>query len=300
MGLHADKVSLMTRDSSADLVTDQPTISLGPDPGTVSVEVAVPVPVEEAWAALTDVGRVACWFGAWSGALTPGANLRLDLGDGDFFDTDVVHVEPPLCLGYRWRFLGIGPCSTIEWRLYDRSPTRVVVQDSVPLRPWTESSQTGTGWADFLERFARFLHTGASTRYPWRTELDGSVELPKYDERLFDADVYRGWLPLAVSTSPPGLVLEVRGPDGPWAIPVRRVARRSPCQLQLDLGGADDRMASTCHLELLPAGGGAQLAFAHDAWPRLVAPGTDVRAARTRLTGMWIDAMRRASTVLTG
>jgi uncharacterized protein YndB with AHSA1/START domain len=283
----------MSSHRSTRVRADQPSVSVGPAPGTVSVVVTVAAPREQAWGALVDREHVGRWLGELSGDVRPGAHLRLDFLDGDFFALDVSRVDAPGALEYRWRFLGIGPACAVRWRLEDQGDTRVVVEDTVPDRSWAESRELGSGWADFLRRYAEYVRTGAATRYEWREQIDGSVELPRGVDRLFDGSTRQGWLPLHDHAGF-GSVLEVPGPGTPWAIPVDRVRRPSPTELELSLRGPRDDVVSTCRLELRRAGADALLTFAHDGWRRLLVAGDDPRPARTRLTGMWVDAVRRA------
>lgn len=280
-------------------LTVPPAVAVGPDPGTVSVHVELPVGVEEAWRTLVAPEAVRHWWGELSGEVVAGARVRLDFADGDFFDIDVTRLEPPSTLEFRWRFLGIGPSCGVRWQLEGRSgTTRVDVSDAQAGRSAEESQELGTGWADFIERYRSHLATGADTRYPWREGLDGSIEVPHAPRWLFDAEVRPKWLPLRQET-----MLEVAGGEPtdanqPWCLRVERVVRPRPTRLVVLLGAMDRPPLSTCRLELIPTSGGGSLSFVHHGWQQLLAESDDRREARSRLARTWIDTLVRARALL--
>jgi uncharacterized protein YndB with AHSA1/START domain len=264
--------------------TARPVISVSLDPGTVSVRTTVPVALGEAWAGLAEGSHIGCWFGELSGELRPGAHVRLDFADGDFFDIEVVTVTPPSRLVYEWRFLGIGPRCRVEWHAGDAAGgTEVVVADSVPGRPAEESAELGRGWVDFLERYRSYLSTGRRSRYGWRPEIDGSIELAADAQWLFDDDVYPKWLTLGREAG---------------AGRIHDVARPSPARLEVALGTPGGPPVSTGHLELSPRPTGALLSFTHQDWERLAPSGHDVAGVRRRIIGTWIESMVGARAML--
>jgi len=166
------------------------------------VPVLLNVSVAKVWQALTEPHQVSQWFGTLTGALRPATSLRLDFGDGDFFDLEVTQLDPQCLVQYVWRFLGVGPLDSITWRIVpqDRG-CLVTVIDSEPDRSYEAALELKQGWLDFTRRLEGFMRTGVSTRYDWRREFDGSIEIPGNLEdawsTLFVPHMLTRWLPLA-------------------------------------------------------------------------------------------------------
>src|SRR5262249_26975304 len=147
--------------------------------GTARVSIETTATSPHAFAALVDPARLARWFGTPSGPLVAGGSTRIAFGDGDFFDLADIQIDPPRQLRYSWRFLGLGPSNLITWTVRD-SPggdTVVTVTDDDMPRTAQVVAEMIEGWTDFTGRLRTYLATGESTRYDWRRELDGSVEL---------------------------------------------------------------------------------------------------------------------------
>jgi len=103
--------------------------------GAVNVTVQVSASIEKVWRSLTEADVVAQWFGELSSDLVSGGSARLDFDDGDFFDLDSIVVSPPDVIQYDWRFLGIGPCDSITWRIKpNEAGCLVTVNDMQPGR----------------------------------------------------------------------------------------------------------------------------------------------------------------------
>src|SRR4029450_7618180 len=135
----------------------------------------------------TERDVVGCWFGNLSESLKPNGTHRLDFGDGDFFAINGVTFDPPRALGYRWRFLGTSPTDTISWSIEpEGSACRVSVTDAEPSRTAAGCKEMIQGWTDFLQRLQAYCLTGKNTRYPWRSEFGGSIELPVDPGRAFE------------------------------------------------------------------------------------------------------------------
>jgi len=167
----------------------------------VEATLRVPVPREDAWAAIADPPQVRQWLGELSSELAPLRAARLDFGDGDFFTLGPRRVDPPHVLEYGWRFLGLSPECLITWTVdrADEFESIVTVRDEEPERSHEAALALSTGWIDFLTRLARFLETGAWSRYACRNEVDASVELPVPIERARDLLTHRTqgtWLPV--------------------------------------------------------------------------------------------------------
>ena len=167
----------------------------------VEVTLRAPVPQPDAWAAIADPRQVRQWLGELSSELAPLRAARLELGDGDFFTLGPRRVEPPSLLEYGWRFLGLSPESLVTWTV-ERAhefESIVTVRDEEPERSHDAALALATGWIDFLTRLARFLETGAWSRYACRDAVDASIELPVPIERARGLLTHRTqgmWLPV--------------------------------------------------------------------------------------------------------
>jgi predicted ester cyclase/uncharacterized protein YndB with AHSA1/START domain len=173
-------------------------------PSTAVVSRLLHVQATTVWEALTEKTTVCRGFGTLSGKLRQGSDAHLDFGDGDFFTLEVLQIEAPYLLQYAWRFLGIGPLDTITWHIVPQDiGCRVTVTDSEPGRSREAATELKKGWLDFTRRLSRFLATGKSTRYDWRREFEGSIELAGKMEdvynTLFSPQMQARWLPLGVS-----------------------------------------------------------------------------------------------------
>lgn len=115
---------------------------------------------ELVWAALTDPHQISSWF--MPGTIEPGVGGRLALESGEEGGTvgEVIHWEPPQLLAYTWvRNGGIGPASTVTWRLSgDGTGTRLVLEHADLLT--SAVYDLGAGWHDFLDRLPRHLADG--------------------------------------------------------------------------------------------------------------------------------------------
>jgi uncharacterized protein YndB with AHSA1/START domain len=262
-------------------------IELGTSPETVIVSVMVSASPQETFRAVTDPARAGYWLGDLSRALTPdttGERVRLDFGDGDFFLLDIDCVQPPHTLAYRWRFLGLAPEDSVSWRIDpSESGSRVTVTDVEAERSAEASLSLGEGWADFLRRLAEHLHTGAVSRYEWRAEIDGAVELRCAGTTAYERLLAPGarWLPLERGA----LFNDARVEK------LKRVPRRS---VEFTLRAEGWGCPTRCSLVLRPRQRDTVLVFRHDGWRGLRIGPDAQREARIRFAELWVGALDRA------
>jgi uncharacterized protein YndB with AHSA1/START domain len=275
----------------------EPQIEPG-DAGSVRVTAQSSATVDAAWRALTEPARVGQWFGGLSGELVPGARVRLDFDDGDFFDLEVDEVARP-ALRWTWRFMGCGPRDTIEVSVEECDRGSIItVIDSEPSRSRDEALALGEGWRDFTTRLQRYLANGERARYDWRSEVDVWIELP------VDADLARrlvisaagDWLPLPPGT--PNLIVAdaVVLDDGeqPAEFAVDRVHGDGPAAVRFELKPAGLDGSLSTRIEIAPRGNGATLAISQTGFRELCADDAVQRRIRERFAGAWLAAARRA------
>jgi uncharacterized protein YndB with AHSA1/START domain len=266
--------------------------------GTAQVSVLVLASVDEVWTAVTQRDVVGRWFGDLSRSLEPGGSYRLDFGDGDFFAIDDVAIEPPRHLSYQWRFLGTGPRNAIDWTIepVDRQ-CRVTVTDSEASRTPQGVAEMIEGWTDFLQRLRDYCATGQNTRYAWRQEFDGSIELAvdadRAFERLTSADGQRQWLPWLGDAIAKGASLTMSDGAEPEQFTIGAV----------DRDGTALRFALTCPewlaptqvaLKVTPWPGGSLLIVSHTGWQAISKRDNERAVARHRFGTLWIQALRNA------
>jgi uncharacterized protein YndB with AHSA1/START domain len=270
--------------------------------GRVEVRRALEASPAEAWRAITEPAAVGQWLGSLRDPLRPGATATLDFGDGDFFTLHDIRLESPVRLEYAWRFLGTGPLDAITWQVVPAGRgCEVTVADEEPGRSPEQAAQQQEGWLDFTDRLARFLATGQRTRYDWRREFDGAIELAVPPgaawHRLFDPPRYAKWLPLGGGILEDGAPLAL-GPDpDPESDPptVSGVRWEPRDRVSFSVGRRDWLRPTDCELRLSPRGGGAILSVRHTGWESI---SRDVRIppdARKCFAALWVDALRRAA-----
>jgi uncharacterized protein YndB with AHSA1/START domain len=263
----------------------------------VIVSTSVPVPSPTAWRAITLPDQVSQWFGDLTAPMVPGASLRVDFGDGDFFDAQADAVRAEEMVSFRWRFLGVGPESEVQWELNPgTTDTTVTVRDSCPGRPPSEASQLDAGWRDFLDRLGAYLATGESARYAWREVIDGGTNLPVGTWLPLTESTVADWLPIALATAHPRwfFIVDNDGPRrfaiGDWDLVPGRSLRFSVAIPK----------AGTTHAEVhaTVAGTGAgteiQLTVRHDGWKELALGDMQARNLRHRFAAAWTAALKVA------
>jgi uncharacterized protein YndB with AHSA1/START domain len=266
--------------------------------GLVVVKVRVNASPETVYSALTDPALTTRWFGDLDGAIEPGRHVRLDFGDGDFFDLDDVVVDRPRSIAYRWRFLGIMPADEIRWSI---EPTEfgsiVTVTDREPSRAPEWADAVRQGWIDFTSRLSTFLASGESTRYDWRRTFDGGVELPcppaDAMAMVTDPDLASRWLP-----TDQGLIEGARIMPGdglePSIVHVGEMVLDGPAAVRFTMTSRQWQAATACKVEARPRAAGTLLTLEHSGWEDIDGDCQIQRMQRRRFAEMWISALRRA------
>lgn len=267
--------------------------------GAVEVSVLVPASAAEAWRALVDRDIVGCWFGNLSESLKPGGSHRLDFGDGDFFDIHDVILDAPRRLAYRWRFLGTGPVDTISWSIQlNGSGCLVAVTDFEPSRTADGCREMIEGWTDFLHRLQAYCLTGKNTRYPWRSEFGGSIELPldagRAFGRLLSAEGYRHWMPWFADALTAGKTLTMKDKQKPGQLMIERIEKTGDTSLSFTLTCPEWRATTECRLDVQAWPGGSLLTVIHTGWPNIDARKAEQAAQRLRFGTLWTEALRTA------
>ncbi|MEV0083536.1 SRPBCC domain-containing protein [Saccharopolyspora sp. NPDC050642] len=262
--------------------------------GHVEVRVHCAAPLPRVWAAITEPAHVEQWFGYLAGPLRVGEENRVDFGDGDFFVLVPRRIEPPE-LDFDWRFLGVARQELITWRL---APTAdgvsVTVRDHDDRRSPAEAAEMLEGWTDFLSRLERHLRTGKNTRYGWRDDIDGSVELPAGDfHPLRESELYE-WLPIASDGFEPSWFF-VLDEEGPRRFRIRDWDLTPDRLLTFTVEIPDSQHNPACTVRLREAAGGTwKLSFAHTGWTRLGWSAQRAQSVRRRFAATWIAALSSA------
>jgi uncharacterized protein YndB with AHSA1/START domain len=270
-----------------------------PGGGVVRVSVLVPGTPEDAWRVLTERDSVACWFGDLSETLRPGGTHRLDFGDGDFFAVDNVVLDPPHRLAYCWRFLGTSPMDSIAWSIEPEGDACccVTVADTEPSRTPAGCDEMIEGWTDFLQRLQDHCVTGQNTRYAWREEFGGSIELAVGPqgavERLFSPAGQHHWLPWSGDSIASGAIVTMMDGAEPTRFRIGNV-EKSLATLRFTLTSSAWRAATDCRIELQPWPSGSLLVIAHTGWPAIDTRAAEQATQRARFSTLWIEALRRA------
>jgi uncharacterized protein YndB with AHSA1/START domain len=272
-------------------------VGAGIDPGTVTVTLQLDTPASRAWQLLTEPTMVARWFGTLTGTLAPGQPARLDFGDGDFFDLETLRLDPPFLLEYTWRFLGIGPLDTITWHIAPQEQgCLVTVIDSEPGRSHQSARELKEGWLDFTQRLEQFLVAGYPSRYDWRRQFDGSIEiggnLESVWDSLFAPHRQPQWLPLLEG------VLEEGGQfvavDPGEAFQISDVYWYPPHSMRFHLKHSGWLCPTYADLKLSSHAQGTLLSVSHTGWERISPNENYQLAQRKRFSTLWIMALQRA------
>jgi uncharacterized protein YndB with AHSA1/START domain len=267
--------------------------------GTVEVTMAHRASAAEVWEALTDPTVVRRWFGTLTPALRLGERSRLDFGDGDFFMLEVSRLEPPQLLQYAWRFLGIGPLDTITWHINARAVgCCLTVTDSEAERSRESALLLRQGWLDFTRRLAEFLTTGEPTRYDWRREFDGSIELAcgieEARDTLFSPTMLPRWLPLDKLALGDGAYFRIADGEEPSDLRITDSTWEPENGMQFYLTHADWLRPTCCRLELSARRRDPLLTISHTGWEGISASSDEQLKQRRRLAALWVSALQCA------
>lgn len=277
----------------------------GKPPALVRVSVHVPATNDHVWSALTDRRNAARWFGDLSESLADGAGARLDFGDGDFFDIEDISFDRPRTLSYRWRFLGTGPSNDIVWTVEpEAGGCRVTVADNEADRRQAEFDALSEGWTDFLARLQGLCATGRTTRYDWRRDFDGAIELPlpvdAASETLLSPAGLGRWMPWSASTDTGCSRVVVADGGRPTDFVIDGVERPTANALSFNLRSSDWRAPTVCTLNLEPRPDGCLLVVAHNGWDGIGGDSRKQSGQRERFGNLWIEALNRARALVSG
>jgi len=271
--------------------------------GTVIVTRDLSASATEIWDALTDPHILSQWFGALAAPLVQGQSTRLEFGDGDFFDLQNVVLDRPYRLQYKWRFLGIGPQDTITWSI---SPgvdhCQVTVRDDEPARTQEASRELRKGWLDFSKRLKDYFAKGRPTRYSWRRDFEGSIELNGDVRRvwdlLFETKPQDQWLPLDRALLDAGARFIVNDGLEPSMFKIAEIVWNPTASVSFELTHPDWLHPTKCELQLSPHGDDTLLSVSHNNWKAISSDKAYQKQQRHRSSQFWIAALQRARNLI--
>ncbi len=270
---------------------------MGDQVAPVRVAADVPADVERVWAALTEPVRLAAWFGTPRGGWHDREPWRIDFGDGDFFVVTPLRVTHRRSVEFLWSFLGVSPEQHISWRVAATAEgARITVEDADPVRPPAEIQQMREGWTDFLQRLEGYLRTGRSTRYEWRSDVDGSVDLPLDWDPLDPAVLYR-WLPVTSDGFRPAWFFIVDA-DGPRRFPLVDWSERE-AGVTFTVRVTEHGAGTTAEVHVQRLADRRRLQFSHRGWRDLGIPDHRAHAMRSRFAAAWTAAADSARALAT-
>lgn len=278
---------------------DEPIVTVDHEPGTVIVTVALSATATEIWQALTEPALVERWFGTLTSPLHAGESARLGFGDGDFFELETNRLDAPGLVEYAWRFLGTGPRDTITWRIVPQDIGCVtIVTDKEPDRSHEAALHLREGWLDFARRLAEFVATGKSSRYDWRREFEGSIELPVTQvqawKQLFAPDLQGQWLPLGTSVLESGASFTLDDSVAPSVFQLTDVTLEPSSRLLFQLSHPGWLSQLSCTMELLSRRDHAILTISQTGWEDISRDGDYQLQQRKRFCAFWIEVLHRA------
>ncbi|MFJ7420977.1 SRPBCC domain-containing protein [Streptomyces uncialis] len=265
-------------------------------PGKVRVILRLAHEPATVWPMLTEAPCLARWFGDLAGPLRIGADNRLEFGDGDFFTLRPTSIVPGRSLAFDWRFLGVGNRQSVLWTLGPAEGPGVTgsvltVEDHDDTRGQAEASQLREGWTDFLTRLGTCLDSGRDTRYQWRDDIDGSVDLPAGPYRPLRHPAVFDWLPIAFDGFRPAWFFTVDD-EGPRRFAVNDWRLRSDEQLAFTVEIPGARIRPACHVALVPVGKDTvRLSFVHRGWARLGLTPRRSQELRGRFAAVWVASL---------
>lgn len=261
------------------------------DAGTVRVSIEVDRSMAASWLALTDPVQVGKWFGEMDLPWFVGRASRIDFGDGDFFVATATEIVEGRHVEFEWSFLGVGPLQRIRWSVKAKPlyGSQLVVEDHDPARTPAETDQMVTGWTDFFGRLARYLGTGRTSRYDWREDIDGGVELPAGDYDPLAAEMVYRWLPIATDGFAPRWFFVVDD-EGPRRFRVDGWTYHSPFEVAFTVEIPEATVPTLCTI----AFEGRRLRFSHTGWRALGLSEHRSRVLRSRFAAAWIAALEQA------
>lgn len=276
--------------------------------------------LDDVWRSLTDPYVVAQWLAEadefWA---VPGRESTLDFEDGEFFWCRTTVTEPPhegrALLEHLWRWVGVGPASTVRWELaqMDGPVVRVRVVERATNPPSDWRSWNGMGWPGILDQLAEHLRTGRRRRWTWRrmgpyvqTELPvGTFEAWS---ALTGVPALQFWLGRSSGTLDPGGEVDFTLGDASGVARITVVEHVEANQsfpsfqprLEFRLSRPGWPGPLTCHLWIEPAGlGRSILQIFHSGWEQW-GPLEHAPVDRELLVTFWTSAFQRLATLLGG
>ncbi|MEV0083533.1 SRPBCC domain-containing protein [Saccharopolyspora sp. NPDC050642] len=279
--------------------------------------VVIPEPPRAVWAALTDPDRVSQWFGVCRGDWArTGAEVMLDFEDGEFFwcrtqQSSAPGDGRPGVLRYLWRWVGIGPATSVTWTVEPAGAgTSVTVVEEAVNPPSDWRSWNGMGWPGILDQLAAHLRTGTEWRWPWRRMgpyLQIPLPAPPFQawEALTAPGAVRHWLQPCAGSLAAGEEMTVVMGDASGRALLRVTKLVDSGQefpsylphLEFELRRASWPSALGGRIWIEPVGlRESLLQVFHDGWEDLGIP--DAVTERKIVTGYWVSAAARAQMLL--
>jgi uncharacterized protein YndB with AHSA1/START domain len=252
--------------------------------GTVHAAVDLNIPVERCWDVITKPSEVGMWFGDLSGDLSREATARLDFKDGDFFAIREILAKRPTSVEYSWTFLGMGSSSRISWHVKP-SPkgSTVELTDSSPSRSQSSAEELRDGWLDFFRRLESFVVTGKCTRYDFRNDFEGSIELEVDHATALRTLQARGGL---ISVANP--VVEA----AQYKVGAIRIESGSSLSFELSEPGWEK--PTTCSIRLCDKGPSSNIAVAQSGWHDISSDSKYCLERRRFYSEKWMSALKGA------
>ncbi len=271
--------------------------------GTVQVSVLVPMSAARVWPVLTRRDLVGQWFGDLSDSLRSGGHHRLDFGDGDFFEIYDVVLNLPSRVSYNWRFLGTGPINSISWHIEPKDGASLVtVTDREDSRELKTAAELVKGWTDFLARLQGYCSTGQNTRYGWRQEFDGSIELPA--EAATAASVLlspagqRCWMPWSGGAPKQDATVTVDDGLQPSQLNVSGAQNAGDLGISFALGCSQWLVPTECVVQVRERPRGSLLVVSHTGWQTISDNDHERSVQRQRFGRLWTKALHAAQEIM--
>jgi uncharacterized protein YndB with AHSA1/START domain len=238
------------------------------------------------WELITRPEQVGMWFGDLSHDLATSTTARLDFGDGDFFTIHGVQAHAPNSLVYLWRFLDMGGTSEISWQINGRDgDVTIELKDRSPQRSEAAAEELREGWLDFLQRLNAFVATGKVTRYDFRREFDGAIELHfSTDELAKIVAASGGLLDLIVPS--------LRAPTESGEIPtVSEIHEDTDLAIRFDLAEAAWERPTLCSVYCKEKGQGSAIVVRQIGWDKISSDHVLSISRRRFYSARWRDAL---------
>jgi uncharacterized protein YndB with AHSA1/START domain len=261
--------------------------------GCVVVSINLHRAPDQAWRALTENERLEMWFGTPSDSLTADRPLRVDFGDGDFFLVEPRIVDAPRLVEFDWRFLGVGPMSHVRWEVRPAEDgSQVTVRDHADNRDQDTVRELTEGWQDFLGRLDRYLDTGRSTRYDWRDEIEGAIDLPPTAQGLLGESQLTTWLPV-VADERGGRSFQIADAGAPRCFRISDW-RNDGADLRFGVLIEDTAPLTSAVVHVRQIRHGFRLSVRHAGWRHLGLGQDRARELRACFASAWVSALREA------